>query len=390
MLGLLAACSAGVSAGQVPTSEATSDATDEQPLGLNDVSILLPLPGGIGSPVLAAAASPGAPLIERGWFDALVADRADIAPRTGGAIALADYQIVAARFDLCDRAVIGPCPADATGRLRLVLQPLYLRAGGTFAHDIALHAFYPIPAADMTDVVGDLRRLARLRNAPRDAPLSVGPAGAGAARYLEALRGLVLRYARATNLVRLTVIGQIADSAAFAWIFRGIDRDGDELVSMVIPGIAATQQTVQLAGGDTVYRSEPIADVPAGFALATSGPRFRAATPAEQARSLAALIELQDPTLHDTMDTQCIGCHLATYLTARRAAIIPPSALPGGAAASGARAVHTIASEDPRVVRAFGWAGNAPAISQRVVNETAQVLSEIEARFPPRRGSSAR
>ncbi|HEX7839076.1 MAG TPA: hypothetical protein VF469_16475 [Kofleriaceae bacterium] len=47
-----------------------------------------------------------------------------------------------------------------------------------------------------------------------------------------------------------------------------------------------------------------------------------------------------------------------------------------------ARGVHTIAGDDPRVVRAFGWAGNAPAISRRVVNDTAEVLSEIEARFP--------
>lgn len=46
-----------------------------------------------------------------------------------------------------------------------------------------------------------------------------------------------------------------------------------------------------------------------------------------------------------------------------------------------ARAVPTIA----RVVRAFGWAGNAPAISQRVANDTAAVLMEIEARFPVRR-----
>jgi hypothetical protein len=34
-------------------------------------------------------------------------------------------------------------------------------------------------------------------------------------------------------------------------------------------------------------------------------------------------------------------------------------------------------------LRAFGWVFREPAISQRVINETAQVLTEIEARFPP-------
>jgi hypothetical protein len=47
--------------------------------------------------------------------------------------------------------------------------------------------------------------------------------------------------------------------------------------------------------------------------------------------------------------------------------------------------VQSIAATDARVVRGFGWAASFPAISQRVANDTAQVLAEIDARFPPRR-----
>lgn len=386
MLALLVACSAGVPASQVPPGAATGRPSLGANLGANDVSILLPLPHDPGRPLIARLGDPGDALIDRRWFDALVTVHGDIGPRTGGALVFEDLQVVAARLDLCDRTRIGTCPAGTDGRLRLVLQPLYQRAGMTFAHDVALHAFYPIPAVELTGVVDELRRLARIPSLPASAVLSVSPAAAaGDVRYLEGLRGLILRYARAASLVRLTVIGQVADSAAFAWIFRGLDRDGDELVPMVIPGVASTQQTVQLAGGDTVYRADPIADVPAGFALATNGPRFRAATADQRRTALAALTELQNPMLHDTVDTQCIGCHLATYLTARRAATsgVVADALPGRFPSPRARAAPTIAEHDPRVVRAFGWAGNAPAISQRVANDTAQVLSEIEARFPP-------
>ncbi|HEY0484101.1 MAG TPA: hypothetical protein VGD37_41565 [Kofleriaceae bacterium] len=385
MIALLVACSAGAPPRRAPHGDA---AMVGRPLGMNDVSILLPLPRDIGRPMIAALDARGGAVVDRRSFDTLVTVHGDIAPRTGGAITFDDFQVVAVRFDLCDRSAIGPCPPEATGRLRLVLQPLYARAGLTFAHDVALHAFYPIPAAEMSGVIDALRRLSRIRPDPRAVPLSVSPAAtAGDVRYLDGLRALVLRYARAVNLVRLTVIGQVADSAAFAWIFRGLDRDGDELVPMVIPGIASTQQTVQLAGGDTVYRAAPMADFPSGFALATNGPRFRAATSGQRWSSLAALTELQNPTLHDTTDTQCIGCHLATFLTARRAAAsgIQPSTLPGWFASPRAQSVHTLADADPRVVRAFGWAGNVPAISQRVANDTAQVLSEIEARFPPPR-----
>lgn len=375
---LLVACG-----GSVPAADRTVAVEDRRrapALGMNDVSILLPLPRELGAPVLAGLDEG---LIDRRWYDAVV--RGDIGPRSGEAIAFEDFQVVAVRFDLCDRAAIGGCPRDAAGRLRLVLQPLYVRDGAMFAHDVALHAFYPIPADEMGAVVEALRRLAGRGDPGPGAPLGVSPlAAAGDATYLGGLRALVGRHARAAELVRLTVIGQVADAAAFAWIFRGLDREGDGFVAMMIPGVAAAQQTVQLAGGDTVYRSEPIADVPSGFALATSGPRFAAASPDERTAAVAALAELQNPTLHDTVDTQCIGCHLATFLTARRAATsgIDPASLPGWFATRAA-AVPTIARQDARVVRAFGWAGNAPAISQRVVNDTAEVLSEIAARFGP-------
>ena len=352
-------------------------------LTLNDVSVLLPLPRDPGAPVLAALSEEDAGMIDRGAYDAVVA-RGDIAPRAGGPVGFVDFHVVAVRFDLCDRSTVGPCPRDAVGRLRLVLQPLYLRDGVTFAHDIALHAFYAIPPEALAGVVDELRGLAR-RQAARSAVLAVSPAAAaGDAAYLGGLRGLVRRYARAANLMRLTVIGQLADSAAFAWVFRGVDRAGDGFAPLVIPGIEAAQQTAQLAGGDTVYRVDRMVDAPAGFALATNGPRFAAATAEDRAAAVAALAEVQNPTRHDTGDTQCIGCHLATYLTARRAAAsqIDPASLAAWFASPGARGVHTIASDDPRVVRAFGWAGNVPAISQRVVNDTATALAEIEARFP--------
>lgn len=311
-LAVLVACSSAAPATHVRSAE---DPPVGHALGMNDVSILLPLPSNVGIPVLAALAGDEEALAELRRVDALVTAPGDIAPRTGATIAFDDFQIVAVRFDVCERLALGPCPVGAAGRLRLVLQPLYVRAGATFAHDVALHAFYPIPAAEMSSAVDELRRLSRIQHEPASAPLAVGPAAAaGNADYLRGLRALVLRYARATNLVRLTVIGQVADSAAFAWIFRGIDREGDELVPMIIPGIAAAQQTVQLAGGDAVYRTDQIADVPSGFTLATNGPPFAAATSEQRAAALAALTEVQNPER-----TRCGGMRPARRYTSRTA-----------------------------------------------------------------------
>jgi hypothetical protein len=366
----------------------SADTLAEPVLGMSDVSVLLPLPRDPHTPVLATTSSDGKQLVDRAWFDALVTTRHDIAPRNGASIAFDDFHVVAVRFDLCDRSTIGVCPVGVPGRLRLVLQPLYAVDGATFAHDIALHAFYAIPSDDLAPLVGELRTLARIQGAPGNAPLGVSPAAAaGNAAYLARLRSLVMRYARGDSLQRLTVIGQQADSAAFAWVFRGLDRAGATYTALTIPGVDAGEQTMMLTGGDTIYRVDRLADQPSGFALATNGARFAAAAPDQRTAALEALTAIQNPTLHDTDDTQCIACHVATFLTARRSATsgVDPTAVAGRFQSPHDLTVRSIASSDARVVRGFGWAATFPAISQRVANDTAQVLSEIEARFPPSR-----
>ena len=151
---LLAACGSNAQARERPL-------VGSAPLGMDDVSILLPLPRDPQKPVLAAISGGGGhALVERAWFDLLVTDHHDIAPRIAGPIAFEDFQVVAVRFDLCERAAVGPCPRGADGRIRMVLQPLYRRAGATAAHDVAQHAFYVVPAAELASMVSELRVLA--------------------------------------------------------------------------------------------------------------------------------------------------------------------------------------------------------------------------------------
>ncbi len=376
-------------------------------LGMNDVSILLPLPTAMGAPVVATIEGErGVALVGRGAYEHLVTATGDLGPKQGELAAYRDVHLVAVRFDLCDRQALGPCPAGAPGRLRLVLQPCEVVAGELRTQDVAIHAFYPIAAAELPGVIDELRAMAGIAPVAGDAPLQVSPAARSPA-YVARLKALVLRYARADRLARATVIGQLAGSAAFAWAFRGVDRvadaRGERFVAMAIPGLAqddrgmfedeergtaasepghagATQQRALLAGGDTVFDARPVADAPAGFAIAINGAKFAAAGDGERRAALGALVEIQDPTRHDTNDTQCLACHVATYLTLRRAAALHVE--PGRFASRYDTRVASVADRDARVMRAFGWAGSAPAISQRVANETAQVLAEVEARYP--------
>ena len=98
-----------------------------QPLGLNDVSVLVPL----------AAATSAQGMVPPELFDRLVTGPGDVLDP------YAAFRVVAIRFELCDRVAAGPCP-DGDGRLRLVLQPV--RAGASAeVVDVALHASYRFP-----------------------------------------------------------------------------------------------------------------------------------------------------------------------------------------------------------------------------------------------------
>ena len=378
----LAACGGGTSDAPDGGGDGGGDGGVDAPLpvgslGLRDVSILLPLPASKSAPTLLAL---GVESISRALFTRLVEDPGDVFDR------YEDFHLVAIRFDLCERTAPGACPAAAEGRLRLVFQPLFEESVGVDAQDVALHAFYPIPAADMPDVIGELRVLAGIAGTPRIAPLGVTTA-LERPGYADRLRALVGRYAAAPRLLRLTLFAQKATSAAFHWVFRGVElRPGGTYEDMIIPSIGAPQQDAILVGApETSYDTDPLADAPAGFATALDATAFAAASPAQRDAALAAMVAIQNPLVHSADTVQCVGCHVSTFLTPRRAAVagVDPATLPGRFTSGFDLSTgQGIATEFDRSLRAFGWFFAEPAISQRVVNDTAQTLVEIAQQYP--------
>ncbi len=377
----LTAC--GSSAAAVDATPPDAPATHA--LSMNDVSILLPLPTDIAKPVLMTLAGKPTPLMTQNLFISLIVASEDIAPKEGGIPTFDDFHVVSLRVDLCDRSTIGPCPDGADGRLRVILQPMYMSGGMILANDVAIHAFYPIPAAELASVVDELRGLAAIEDAPAGDPLEISPAAAaGNADYLAGVTALVNRFASADRLVRVTALGQESNSGAFGWFFGGYDIGPGGAVPMIIPLIEQTTQRAQLTGGDVTFNLTPGVDYPAGFLLALNGPLFAAATADQRYAAVEALTVLQNPLLHDAVDTQCAACHISTNLLPLRAMEVgvDPTTIAGHFTTTYNTTVSSIEGTDPRVVRGFGWAATYPAISQRVANDTAEVLTEIEHRFP--------
>ncbi len=364
---------------------AASDGPARRDLGMNDVSILVPLPVAIDQPVIATEKNGDAPLLDYLLMTQVVLGRNDIGPKNLDVLQYGDFHVVGIRFDVCDHLRPGPCPRDVDGVLRLVLQPMYLDDGVIYSHDVAVHVFYPVPRAELPTVLDRLGELAAIQAEPLDSPIKVSPAlAAGNLEYRTKLQDLVLTYARADRVMQATVLGQERTSAAFAWVFAGVDVIDGAPRNIVIPDLGPdkTRQTALLAGGDVVFHVRPLADSPRGIATSLAGSTFAESTVAEQRQAVRALVEVMNPMLRDTPNTQCMACHIATHLAVRRAdsAGIDLRTLPEWFTSTRNTHIEGLVLDDPRVVRAFGWAGTFPIVSQRVANDTAVVLDDIAAR----------
>jgi hypothetical protein len=355
------------------------------PLDMNDATILAPLPASSATPVLLLGsdlAEDGTALVPRALFDRVVADGATGKPLPTLDTAYARLHLVAVRFDLCDRHLPGVCPAAEDGRLRLVFQPLSDASG---AQDVGFHAFYTIGKDEIPGAVAALRELATTAP-PQSGALRVSPAlsAANPQAYATKLRAFVRRYGGEGRIVRLTMNAQNLNFSAIAWALRGVEKQGNAFVDMVIVGATATSESVTFTGNPG-YAVTPLTDTPSGLLGAIAQTMFDAADAAKKREFLQALAAIDNPLSHTAETVACVACHVSTVMMKARASstAIDPLTLAGRYASKYDLGIDGGKSaETPTTLRALGYLGKQPMISQRVVNDTAQTLTEIAQRYP--------
>ncbi|MBL8924073.1 MAG: hypothetical protein JNJ54_34770 [Myxococcaceae bacterium] len=373
LLAFAAGCGPG---GSAPDGGATLDAGSYTPvesrlLGLNDITWLFPLP----SPDAGSPFPPAETMIPQAPFDRLSTTPGDVVTD------LRRLQLVGMRFDICDRATTAPCAQDADGVIRLVLQPTFNDGS---AEDIALHAFYPVPRGEVYAAVDTLRALARLQDVRRQSALRVNAALTTNAEYTSRLVAFLRRYAVAPNMFRLTLFGQLSNNPAQIWVFRGVEQKNGQFVRIEIPDIREVDQ-VSLLFSATEFRTMPQADNPVGFARAMSASAFSMATPSQQRQALEAMAATDNPKLNTADTVQCVSCHVTTTVMMDRATTAGVDV-----ASLTSRYLNTDFDMTPlgdpgvrfRTLRALGWFRRSPLVAQRTVNETANVLAELEVRYP--------
>lgn len=374
----------------------TLDASAPTALGMNDVSVLLPLPRSIAAPGYLTPDTQG-----RGGalFPADVYARVPAFSPIVSSFERAALKALAIRFDGCFRKEsTAPCEAQ----IRMVMQPIAVASeggGGAIgddptveATDSAVHLFYRMSESDFPTLVSELRRLRSLiHDSASNLPLQVSPPLAADGidgPYGTALNNLVLKFAGAENLVRVTFFLR-TPSRTDQWDFGGFVRAGAEWKPLEIPGVGS-QQRVSLpvsASPKYHYVVEPLSMTPEDLTLPLSSDEMEKATSAAREGAMISVMRVENPRLHSADSIQCVACHVAAPIAASavsRYGMKLESFTETYASFSGRnlRQDESASARSFALLRAFGWGGPTPAISRRVIHETAEVLDDLDRRFP--------
>ncbi len=361
-----------------------------RPWGLNDVSILYPLPESSSAP--GKLIPPQEHGLGGAWLPYDMYRR--LPPIDHGEPAERTYQalrVMGVRLDPCFKS-----EGNCLPQVRLVWQPLTPAGYGSTAQygvpeakDAAIHTLYTLTPAMFDTLLTDYAALVKATGVDlRNEALQIHPVllkqgldGPFATR----LRALLARYVGPATFWRATAMQGLPGDDE--WSFTGFNvRDG-VAQDLPIARIGSRSQRMQVAQLDHSSFANglvtPFPDVAEDNYLPDIMRERSMNRKPQSATALAiAIADIENPTKNNPDTVDCVSCHAAQpagsllfrNLSTLRSqpevkAHVFQSALP--LRNSG---LHLA---DTHVLRAFGYADRDPAISRRVINESAAVVSQL-------------
>jgi len=357
-----------------------------QAASLNDYSILLPLPHrdqlklvlgpqsqGSRGALLPTRLSEGLPALVPGFGDKdeIVAER---------------VRVVAVRLDPCFFEGVGPIKCQA--QIRMVWQPLLLDRRVPMTQDAALHTFYNLTDAEFAQLLLDLKPYSVGQKLD---PLQVHP---GFLRhgydspYARGFFSVLLRYAGESNFSRVTFMA--VNPRGTVWAFGAFDIKQGELDRQMIPridfggqGFFVSLQNLQ------EFRSQmnPYPPDEADFLsfLDNSAEVKKMKGDADLQKVIRRAYEFENPEKHNPGTLDCVSCHIAQPVRRWAELQFPQwnvDQVFAGSKFSRPLLINNEPSPLFRIdqLRAFGYFGSEPVITDRVLNETAVVFSSLQGR----------
>ena len=392
--------------------------------GLNDVSVLFPLPTSLDdtNALSFSSAGNGGPLFSTDMFDAISVFQegasngsggggsggaaADVGA-TDGSPAYDTWRIVAARIDPCfpDLGLLATDPSTCRRQLRLVAQPLADLdnngvPAGFGADDDAIHLLYDLSESDFTAMAQ--RFLAVRTSATSDSAVTLGihpviaQQGLAGAVATE-LRATILAYAGSATLSQYTFL----QGREVAWQFGGFKVNNGVRTAIAIAGIGTSDPdagTVETTTSDFDGIFDVTPPSPAFMTLSalvgmdlddggsTAGNPHLTASSSDIAKAMQSTFDLETPAKFNADTLDCSTCHLAGRARERAISL--------GASQSGLThftddpfdldlTIDDSFKQSPQQQRAFGFRGTDAVWNQRVINESAAVAAQLAILLPP-------
>lgn len=354
---------------------------------LNDVSYLLPLPQQKEDSGLLkiSAKGRGGELIPSALIEFIPFISFDMNRES----TRESLRLLAVRIDPCFPL---PTPQSCQRQIRLVWQPVVLTAQGEVQTvDAALHSFYVLSEQDWISLLVDLQKWkARYSPGTDSLPLQVHPAwqneGSGSPS-LKAFHQVITRYAGKENLTRVTAM--LLRRGGLMWTFLGYSVDGDKLQSFEIPRLNGkkAQGFINLAMPPDRFSNGGISPFPRGEdiinTLVAGSDLLEAQDEDTIRREARAAFRIENPKAFNPENMDCASCHVAQpalHWVLNNRPQLRVEQLWSSEIYKNARynlSNPSSLAANTQVIRAFGYFGADVAISQRVINESAEVADSL-------------
>lgn len=353
---------------------------------LNDVSYLMPLPKKIGADSLLSlkSAARGGPLLN----EAIVQRLPVLSPQLTREQVATSLRVMAVRIDPCFPL---PTPQSCQRQIRLVWQPLDLdRRNQVTTIDAAVHSFYVLTDTEFTTL---LRDLAEWKNAyaikTNFMPLQIHPVWAAQGDSSPALadfQKIITKLAGLENLSRVTVM--VLRGAGDMWAFAGFEVKNGKMELIQIPRIDRMSQAfINLAVPSDHFTGGGILPQPTGvdtFSTITNESEHLDANSEDTIRKeIKAAFRIENPKNHNPENMDCVSCHVAQpaiHWALNKKSHLKLDNLWSNEIYKNPKYDLTNVSSDllnTQVIRGFGYFGRNMAISQRVINESAEVADQL-------------
>ncbi len=301
---------------------------------------------------------------------------------------LTKIKVVSLRIDPCFPGE--PTPQKCERSVRLIWQPVEKsRRGMWIAHDAAFHSFYTLNDSEFFALVKELENLKnKYQIQTQGLPLWIHP-GLAKADYREEFKLMLLNYIGEKNLTKITAM--FLRGAGNMWAFVSYAKTASGKLEMQkIPRLdqATAQSFVNLALPEDHFRDSQIQPQPKGndtFNLIMQDQANSLKDPKILWSEIESMVRIENPKLHnpDTMD--CVSCHVAQPAKLWAFRKYPELKVQADLISYKNPAFNlnneAKTSDNTLLIRAFGYDQENPAISQRVINESAEVAQALNLMF---------